>query len=414
MSDRRVVITGLGVVSPIGIGKDEFFKALRIGKSGIAPIESFDTEGFSSRIAGEVKEFEPKDYMEPKEVKRNDRYCQFIMASAKMAYEDSGLSKDDYNPYRSGAVFGVGMGGLNTYEDQMKVYIRKGARRVSPFLVPMMISNISAGTVGIQYGLRGPNYVVTAACASSTHAIGESFLKIRSGLCDMMFTGGGEATITPLTVAGFASMKALSTRNDEYDIASSPFDRKRDGFVIAEGGAVIILEELEHAKKRGARIYGELVGYGCSDDAFHVTQPHPEALGASMSMELALEMAAIRSESIDYINAHGTSTPFNDRLETKAIHNVFGEHAKSISISSTKSMTGHLLGGAGAVESVACLMALNEGLIPPTINYQDADPDCDLDYTPNKAVERNIRYALSNSFGFGGQNSTIIMKKYED
>ncbi|MFA7578235.1 MAG: beta-ketoacyl-ACP synthase II, partial [Candidatus Muiribacteriota bacterium] len=278
--------------------------------------------------------------------------------------------------------------------------------------VPMMISNLAAGTVGINFKLGGPNYVVTAACASSTHAIGEAFLKIKNNLCDICFTGGSESTITPTTVAGFASMKALSTRNEEYNIASSPFDKKRDGFVIAEGGAIIVLEELEHALKRGAKIYGEVIGYGATDDAYHMTQPHPDADGASRSMQIALDMAGIEKEKIDYINAHGTSTPFNDRLETKAIKNVFGEHAKNINISSTKSMTGHLLGGAGAVEAVACAMVLTENVIPPTINYQDPDPDCDLNYTPNTAVEKKVNCTLSNSFGFGGQNSTIIIARY--
>ena len=410
--ERRVVVTGVGAVTPIGIGKEEFFKALKMGKSGIAPIESFNTEGFSSKIAGEVKNWDPTPWIEPREAKKMDRYCQFAVASSNMALEDSGLNLEEIDRNRAGVILGVGMGGLTTYEEQFKVYNEKGARRVSPFLVPMMISNLAAGTVGINFKLGGPNYVVTAACASSTHAIGEAFLKIKNNLCDICFSGGSESTITPITVAGFASMKALSTRNEEYNIASSPFDKKRDGFVIAEGGGIIVLEELEHALKRGAKIYGEVIGYGATDDAYHMTQPHPDADGASRSMQIALDMAGIEKEKIDYINAHGTSTPFNDRLETKAIKNVFGEHAKNINISSTKSMTGHLLGGAGAVEAVACAMVLTENVIPPTINYQDPDPDCDLNYTPNTAVEKKVNCTLSNSFGFGGQNSTIIIARY--
>ncbi|MCK9224380.1 MAG: beta-ketoacyl-ACP synthase II [Candidatus Muirbacterium halophilum] len=412
--ERRVVITGIGAVTPIGIGIDEYFKALKIGKSGIGPITSFDTEGFPSKIAGEVKNFEPSDYFEPKEAKRMDRYCQFALASAKMAYKDSGIDLEKINRKKAGVILGVGMGGLNTYESQMAVYNEKGPRRVTPFLVPMMISNLSAGTIGLEFGLKGPNYVVTAACASSTHAIGEAFLKIKNNMCDICFTGGSESTITPLTVAGFGSMKALSTRNEEYNIASSPFDVKRDGFVIAEGGGVLILEELQHAIDRGAKIYGEMVGYGLSDDAYHMTQPHPDAEGATSCIQMAIDMANIKPEQIDYINAHGTSTPFNDRLETKAIKNVFGDYAKKIAISSTKSMTGHLLGGAGAIEAIACCMVLNEGIIPPTINYQDVDPECDLNYTPNKFIEKNVNFTLSNSFGFGGQNSSIIFKKYEN
>lgn len=410
---RRVVVTGLGAVTPIGIGKEEYWKALKIGKSGIGPITSFDTEGFTSQIAGEVKDWDPKKYMDAKEAKRTDRYNQFSYVAAMEAAEDSGLDFDKIDKSKAGVIFGVGMGGLNTYEDQMKVYAKKGPRRVTPFLVPMMISNLSAGTVAIKYGLMGPNYVVTAACASSTHAIGEAFLKIKNNMCDVCFTGGAESTITPLTVAGFASMKALSTRNEEYSIASSPFDAKRDGFVIAEGGGVLILEELEHAKARGAKIYGEVLGYGLSDDGFHMTQPHPDGAGASMCMRNAIEMGGIKPDQVDYINAHGTSTPFNDRLETKAIKNVFGEHANKVAISSTKSMTGHLLGGAGAIEAIACLFAINNNIIPPTINYQDADPECDLTYTPNSSVEKEVKYAISNSFGFGGQNSTILMGKYE-
>ncbi|MGM0608582.1 MAG: beta-ketoacyl-ACP synthase II [Candidatus Muiribacteriota bacterium] len=412
--ERRVVITGIGVVSPIGIDKDEYFKALKEGKSGIAPIKKFDTEGFSSKIAGEVQDWDPTTWIDKRDAKKMDRYCQFAVASSKMAHKDSGLDMDKINKQRGGVIFGVGMGGLNTYEKQIGVYNKKGPRRVSPFLVPMMISNLSAGTVGINLGLKGSNYVVTAACASATHAIGEAFLKIKHNMLDVCFTGGAESTVTPITVAGFSSMKALSTRNDEYNIASSPFDKKRDGFVIAEGGAVLVLEELNHALERGARIYGEVSGYGLSDDAFHITQPHPDAEGAKNSMSMALNMAGISPEKIDYINAHGTSTPFNDKLETKAIKSVFADYARDVSISSTKSMTGHLLGGAGAVEALACLLAINEGVIPPTINYQDPDPECDLNYTPNKAVKKEVNCALSNSFGFGGQNSTIIINKYAD
>ncbi|QZY57095.1 beta-ketoacyl-ACP synthase II [Crassaminicella profunda] len=410
---RRVVVTGIGAVTPIGIGKENFLNALRTGKCGIDKITKFDTTDFTAQIAGEVKDFEPTNYIDKKEAKRMDPYTQFAVAASKMAVEDSKLDLENINQNRFGVVLGSGIGGIQTLEEQYKKLLDKGPRRVSPFFIPMMITNIAAGQISIRFGAKGPNTTTVTACASSTNAIGDAFKIIQRNDADIMITGGTEASITPLAVAGFCTMKALSTRNDDPKTASRPFDKDRDGFVMGEGSGMIILEELEHALARGAHIYGEMVGYGMSADAYHITAPAPEGEGGARAMQNAIDDAGIQSEDIDYINAHGTSTPLNDKNETMAIKTVFGEHAYKLSVSSTKSMTGHLLGGAGGVEAIACLLALTEDFIPPTINYTTPDPECDLDYTPNEGRKREVRYALSNSLGFGGHNATIILKKYE-
>jgi 3-oxoacyl-[acyl-carrier-protein] synthase II len=410
---RRVVVTGIGAVTPIGIGKENFFNALKLGKCGIDRITKFDTTDFTAQIAGEVKDFEPTDYIDKKEAKRMDPYTQFAVAASKMAVEDAKIDLESINQNRFGVVLGSGIGGIQTLEEQYKKLLDKGPRRVSPFFIPMMITNIAAGQVSIRFGAKGPNSTTVTACASSTNAIGDAFKIIQRGDADMMITGGTEASITPLAVAGFCTMKALSTRNDDPKTASRPFDKDRDGFVMGEGAGMIILEELEHALARGAHIYGEMVGYGMSADAYHITAPAPEGEGGARAMKNAIDDAGIQPEDIDYINAHGTSTPLNDKNESMAIKTVFGEHAYKLSVSSTKSMTGHLLGGAGGVEAIACLLALTEDFIPPTINYTTPDPECDLDYTPNEGRNREVRYALSNSLGFGGHNATIVLKKYE-
>ncbi|MCT4606376.1 MAG: beta-ketoacyl-ACP synthase II [Marinisporobacter sp.] len=410
---RRVVVTGIGAVTPIGSGKENFFNALKLGKCGIDKITKFDTTDFTAQIAGEVKDFEPTDYIDKKEAKRMDPYTQFAVAASKMAVEDAKIDLESINQNRFGVVLGSGIGGIQTLEEQYKKLLDKGPRRVSPFFIPMMITNIAAGQVSIRFGAKGPNSTTVTACASSTNAIGDAFKIIQRGDADMMITGGTEASITPLAVAGFCTMKALSTRNDDPKTASRPFDKDRDGFVMGEGAGMIILEELEHALARGAHIYGEMVGYGMSADAYHITAPAEKGEGGARAMQNAIDDAGIQPEEIDYINAHGTSTPLNDKNESMAIKTVFGEHAYKLSVSSTKSMTGHLLGGAGGVEAIACLLALTEDFIPPTINYTTPDPECDLDYTPNEGIKREVKYALSNSLGFGGHNATIVLKKYE-
>ena len=410
---RRIVITGLGCVTPIGIGKENFWEATKAGKSGVAPISRFDTRDFTTTIAAEVKDFNPEDYLDKREARRMDRFTQYSVVAAKLAIEDGDIDLEKLDRDNIGVILGTGIGGLETFEREHKKLLERGPKRVSPMLIPMMISNMGAGQVSMELGLKGSSMTITTACASATHAIGESFRMIRKGVMDMVVTGGAEASITPVGVAGFCSMKALSTNNDNPEKASRPFDKERDGFVMGEGAGVIVLEELEHALKRGATIYGEVVGYGSTSDAYHITQPDPEAMGGTNAMKLALEEAKVDYKEVGYINAHGTSTYFNDKLETIAIKNVFKEHAKDINISSTKSMTGHLLGGAGGVEAIVSTLALKEGLIPPTINYEHPDPECDLNYTPNKMVERDIKYALSNSLGFGGHNASLLFKKYE-
>ena len=411
---RRVVITGLGAVTPVGIGKDEFWNSLIHGKSGIGPITRFDTENFNTKIAAELKDFNPEDFLDKKEAKRMDRFAQYAVAAAKLAIEDGNIDLDTIDKNNVGVIFGTGIGGVETFEAEHDKLLNRGPNRVSPLFIPMMISNMGTAQISMNLGLKGSTMTITTACASGTHAIGESFRMIKSGSMDMILTGGAEASITPISVAGFCSMKALSTRNENYDKACRPFDKERDGFIMGEGAGVLVLEELNHALNRGAIIYGEIVGYGSTSDAFHITQPDPEATGATNAMKFALEEGEVDEKQIGYINAHGTSTYFNDKLETLAIKNLFKEHAYNINISSTKSMTGHLLGAAGGIEAIVSVLALKTSIIPPTINYENPDEECDLNYTPNKAVERNIEYALSNSLGFGGHNASLLFKKYMD
>ncbi|MBI2882696.1 MAG: beta-ketoacyl-ACP synthase II [Candidatus Methylomirabilis oxyfera] len=410
---RRVVVTGLGVVAPNGIGVDTFWKSLMNGVSGIDRIARFDASRHDTKIAAEVKGFDPLLYMEKKEVKKMDRFIHYAMAGAIMAVDDAQLVVKDIERSRIGVLIGTGMGGIPCLEETHKVLLEKGPGRISPFFIPSIITNLASGHIAIRFGLRGPNSCVSTACATGNHAIGDSFELIRRGLADAMFAGGTEAVISPLTIGGFGAMKALSTRNDAPQRASRPFDKGRDGFVMGEGAGVLILEELEHALRRGARIYAELNGYGMSADAYHMTAPEPEGAGAIASMGLALEDAGLQPEEVDYINAHGTSTPAGDAAETKAIKKVFGDHAYRLAVSSIKSMTGHLLGAAGGVEAVATALTLHHGVIPPTINYDEPDPQCDLDYVPNNARRAEVRVAFSNSFGFGGTNATLVFKRYE-
>jgi len=410
---NRVVITGMGAVTPLGIGKDTFWDNIKNGVSGIDKIQRFDASAFTTQIAGEVLDFKPEDFIDRKEAKHMDRFTQFAMASAAMAVADANINLDDVDRDRLGVVMGVGIGGISTFEEQHTLLNTKGPGRISPFFVPMIITNIAAGQIAIAFGAKGYNTTVVTACASATNAIGEAFRIIKDGRADIMFTGGAEAAVTPLSLAGFCAMKALSTRNDDPKAASCPFDAKRDGFVMGEGAGVLIVESLEHAIKRGAHIYGEIIGYGATCDAYHITAPAPEGEGAARAMSEALEDAGVSPERVDYINAHGTSTPYNDKFETMAIKAVFGEHAYKIPISSTKSMTGHLLGATGAIEAMVSVLAIQDSFVPPTINYETPDPDCDLDYVPNKGRTANIEYAMSNSFGFGGQNAVLLFKKYK-
>lgn len=412
MTLKRVVITGLGPITPVGIGKDKFWNSLLEGKSGIDLITGFDTENHEVKIAGEVKDFDPTNYIDKKEARRMDRFTQFAVAATQLAFEDGNINLDDLNKERVGTIIGSGVGGIDTIEKEVTKYNDRGASRVSPVFIPMMIANMAAGQISIRFGLKGSSINMTTACASATHAIGEAYRMIKHGYLDMAVTGGTEATVTPVAIAGFTNMKALSSRNDEPAKASRPFDKERDGFIMGEGAGILIVEELEHAINRGATIYAEVVGYGFSSDAFHITQPDPEAKGATRAITEALEDGNVDYKEIGYVNAHGTSTYFNDKLETLAIKNVFKDHAYDLNISSTKSMTGHLLGAAGGIEAIATALALKEGKIPPTINYENPDEECDLNYTPNKMVERDIEYAISNSLGFGGHNGTIVLKKY--
>ena len=411
---RRVVITGLGAVTPVGNTVDEFWEGLKNGKSGAAPITKFDASEFATQFACEVKDFDVEKYIDRKEARRMDLFTHYALASAIQAVEDSGLDLEKENMERIGVVYGSGIGGMETFERQHSTFLKSGPRRVSPFFIPMLIPDIAPGHISIKYGFKGPNYSVTSACATSTHAIGDAFILIQRGAADVMVTGGSEAPIIPMAVAGFNASRAISTWNDRYAEASRPFDKDRNGFVMGEGGGALILEEYEHAKKRGAKIYAEIIGVGMTADAYHITAPAPEGEGAYRSMREALRDAEINPEDIDYINAHGTSTPLNDVNETKAIKKLFGEHAYKMSISSTKSMTGHLLGAAGAIESIASILALRDGIIPPTINLDEPDPECDLNYTPKVAVEKEIKYALSNTFGFGGHNATVVFKKFDE
>lgn len=411
---RRVVVTGLGLVTPLGTGVETNWEAVVAGRSGIRTITRFrNLEFFSTRIAGQVPDFRAEDFIEAKEIKKMDLFIQYSVAAAALAIQDSGLKIDPEEAERVGVIIGVGLGGIDTIESTNKAYLEGGPRKISPFFIPKVISNLAPGNIAIRYGAKGVNWTPTSACASGNHAIGEAFHLIRRGLQDAVISGGAESAITPLGVGGFSAMKALSTRNDDPERASRPFDIDRDGFVIAEGAGVLILEERERALRRKAKIYAEVIGYGANGDAYHMTAPAPEGEGAARCMALALKDAEIAPAEVDYINAHGTSTEYNDVNETQAIKKVFGEHAYRLFVSSTKSMTGHLLGAAGAVEGVYSVLALHHGVLPPTINYEKPDPQCDLDYTPNRARKADIRVALSNSFGFGGTNACVIFRRPE-
>jgi 3-oxoacyl-[acyl-carrier-protein] synthase II len=413
MARRRVVVTGVGVVTPIGIGKDAFWASLVAGRSGVRRISRFDPSAFDTQIAAEVLDFDPTAFMDRKDVRRNDRFVQFAYAAARMALDDAGFTITASNATQVGVLIGSGIGGAETWENQHQTLLERGPGRVSPFFIPMIIINMASGIVSILTGARGPNSAVVTACATGGHAIGDAMRIIQRGEATAMLAGGSEAAITPLSVAGFCSMKAMSTRNDEPHRACRPFDAGRDGFVMGEGAGVVLLEDLEHAVRREAHIYCELVGYGMSADAYHITQPDPEADGATRSMANALRDAGVDPSEVDYINAHGTSTPYNDRTETLAIKRVLGPHARTVAVSSTKSMTGHLLGAAGGVELIACALAIEHQVLPPTINYEVPDPDCDLDYVPNRARPAEVRTALSNAFGFGGHNATLVVRRYD-
>ena len=409
---RRVVVTGLGIVSPLGLGLKENETALFEGRSGVDFIKTFTPdENFPVKIAGEVKGFDPEKYIDHKEIKKMDRFIHYAVACSQMALEDSGFEINEQNAERVGVIVGVGLGGLPAIEKYHDIFKARGVKKITPFFIPMLIANLASGQVSITFGAKGPNSCVVTACATGTHSIGEAARFIQYGDADVMFAGGTESVITPLCVGGFNAAKALSTRNDDPQGASRPFDKDRDGFVIGEGGGVLILEELESAKKRGAKIYGEIVGYGLNGDAYHITATAPGGEGAARCLKLALNNAGINKEDVDYINAHGTS-PAADATETQAIKTAFGDHAYKLAVSSTKSMTGHLLGAAGGVEAIFALLAMEKGVIPPTINYTTPDPDCDLDYVPNEARERNLNVCVSNSFGFGGTNGVLIFKKF--
>ncbi len=408
---RRVVVTGVGVVSPLGTGNAKNWDALTAGKSGIARITRFDPTGLPVSIAGEVKDFNPEDYIEKKEIKKMDLFIHYAIAAAQLAMDDSGMVIDDANAERVGVLVGAGLGGLPAIERYHTLLQEGGYKKISPFFIPMLIINLAPGHISIRFGAKGPNVSSVSACATGTHSIGDAYHIIKRGDADAMIAGGTESTVTPLGIGGFAVMKALSTRNDDPEGASRPFEKGRDGFVLGEGAGIVVMEEYEAAKARGAKIYGEVVGYGLTGDAYHLTAPAPDGEGAARCMKMALKGAGINPEQVDYINAHGTSTPMNDLYETMAIKTVFGNHAKKVMISSTKSMTGHLLGAAGGIEAVFALMSMQTSVIPPTINYSDPDPQCDLDYVPNIARDAQVTYALSNNFGFGGTNATLLFKK---
>jgi len=415
MNERRVVVTGTGVITPIGKTVDEYWKSLLSAKSGIDRISRFDVSEYTSQIGAEIRDFNPEDFgVEAKKAKRIDLFVQYSLAAAREAIQMSGINTEQEDPFRCGVITGSGIGGLLTVEAEHKKMLEKGPRKVSPFLIPAMIIDIAPGEIAINYGLKGINYSVVSACASSAHAIGDAIKMIKTGTADVIVTGGSEASITPLGLAGFCSARALSTRNDDPEKASRPFDAERDGFVMGEGAGILVLEEMEHAKKRGAQILAEMAGYGATADAYHITAPHPEGVSGMQAMKLALEDGKINPDDVDYINAHGTSTLLNDKIETQVIKNVFGSRAKEIAVSSTKSMTGHLLGAAGAVEMIACIKSINEGVVHPTVNYENPDPECDLDYVPNEPREKEVKVALSNSLGFGGHNATLAVKKFSD
>jgi len=409
-SSRRVVITGLGAVTAIGHTVDAFWDSLLAGRGGIHRISHFDPKDFASQMGAEVRDWDPAQHMDPKEVRRNDRYTHFGFVAARQAVADSGVDMETEDGDRVGVIIGSGIGGMHTYETQLKTLAERGPRKVSPFTIPALIGNMCSGLVAIEFGARGPNFGIVSACATGTHAIGEAAHAIRRGDADVMIAGGSEAAVTPFAYASFCAMKAMSTRNDSPETASRPFDKHRDGFVMGEGAGILVLESLEHAQARGARIYCELAGYAATCDAFHITQPDPEGKGLSMAMRRALASAGIGPEAIDYINAHGTSTPYNDKFETLAIKRIFGDHARKVAISSTKSMTGHLLGAAGGIESVICAKAIQTQQVPPTINLAEPDPDCDLDYVPTVSRRVKVNAVLSNNLGFGGQNAAAVFR----
>lgn len=414
METKRVVVTGLGLITPLGIGVESSWNSFIEGRSGIGRITRFDASDLPVQIAGEVKDFDPSLYIEQKEIKKMDRFIHFAVAASTMAIEDSGLKITDNNAERVGVIIGSGIGGLPAIEHYHKVYLERGYRRITPFFIPMLIINLASGQVSIKFGAKGPNSAVATACATGSHAIGDAFRIIQRGDADVMLAGGAESVITPLAISGFAVMKALSTRNNEPERASRPFDIDRDGFVMGEGAGIVVLESLDSAKGRGAKIYAEIIGYGMTSDAYHITAPAPEGEGAATCMSLALKDAGVDPNVVDYINAHGTSTKYGDEIETSAIKKVFGEHAYKLSVSSTKSMTGHLLGAAGGVEAVISVLSIVHDIIPPTINLDNPDPECDLDYVPHKARHREVNFALSNSFGFGGTNACLLFRKYRD
>ncbi len=410
---RRVVVTGLGMATPLGTGVEKNWEAVCAGKSGIGPITKFDARLFSSRIAGEVSDFRSEDFLTKQQVRRFDVFIHYAIASARMAMEDSGLKIDSSNAHRVGCLSGSGLGGLAMLLDNHKVLLEKGPRRISPFFIPGIIANMAPGQIAIEFGAKGPNISIETACAASSHAVGEAFRLIREGISDAVIAGGSEAVVNPLSLGGFCSMRALSRRNDDPEKASRPFDLDRDGFVMGEGAGILILEEREQALERGAHIYAEVAGYGLTGDAYHVSAPDPEGEGAVNCMKMALDYAGMSPDQIDYINAHGTSTKLNDLSENKAIKTVFGEHARKLAISSTKSMTGHILGGAGGIEAIFTVLTIKHGIIPPTINYETPDPECDLDYVPNVARRDKVTTGMSNSFGFGGTNACLIFKAFE-
>jgi 3-oxoacyl-[acyl-carrier-protein] synthase II len=412
MPEQRVVITGLGIISPIGNDKEEFWTGICNGKNGIGRITQIDPSPYDSKIAGEVKDFDPSKYISPKEIKRMARFVRFAVSAAKMAIEDSALDLSAEDLYQIGVLIGSGIGSLRVIEDQHNIFLKKGPAKISPFTIPMLIVNMAAGQVAISFGLKGPNSCVATACASGNHAIGDAFRIIQRGDAQIMVAGGTESCITTIGIGAFCAMKALSTRNNQPEKASRPFDRDRDGFIMSEGSGILILENLEHAQRRNAPIYAEIAGYGMSCDAYHVAAPEPTGQGAAWSMDQALRDAKVNPEDVSYINAHGTSTPLNDKVETLAIKKVFGDFARKIPVSSTKSMTGHLLGAAGAVECVACCLSIKNNIIPPTMNYENPDPDCDLDYVPNTARRTEVKIVISNSFGFGGHNAVLVLKEF--
>ncbi len=410
---RRVVVTGLGLVTPLGIGVEETWSALIAGKSGITSITKFDASDMATQIAGEVKDFKPEDYISRKDIRRMDIFTAYALAATHMAVEDASLNINGNNAGRVGVVIGCGLGGLSTIERFHRILLEQGPKKISPFFIPMLIANMAPGQISIVFGAKGPNVAIETACAAGTHAVGDAFKHIQRGAADVMIAGGVESTITPLAISGFNAMRALSTRNQDPEKASRPFDQDRDGFVLSEGSGIVILEALDYALERGARIHGELIGYGLTGDAFHISAPAPEGEGMARCMQMALDDAGVVPEEVDHINAHGTSTDLNDKFETQAVKTVFGEHGYKLAVTSTKSMTGHLLGGAGGVESVITVLTIKRGIIPPTINYESPDPECDLDYVPNVARKAEITTALSNSFGFGGTNAALLFRRYE-